>query len=314
MKRWLIVVGAFALVVASGVQAHAQMGIVRGKVVDQKDEPVAEATVQFDFTGEATRQYTTKTDKDGWYTQMVASGPYRITVTKPGYQGVFQDARVASGTTTPTVLPVMKIVDRKVAAEEAMAPILEQFEKADELMQAGKLDEAIAVYVDVTAKYPNIPETYFNLGSVYARQEKWTEAEAAYQKVIELQPDNSMAKVLLAETHKNMGRADEAVAAIEQLIAENPDDPELHYSLGVFYLNAQRYAEAFASFEKVRSLDPDNVNVLYLLGTLSINLGETEKAVGFFQSYLEKAPEDGQYRATASELLSMLQSPEPAQK
>jgi predicted Zn-dependent protease len=311
MNRWLSVIGAFALVVASGVQAHAQMGIVRGKVVDQADEPVAEATVQFEFTGEATRQYTTKTDKGGWYTQMVASGPYRVIVTKPGYQGSYQDVRVASSTSTPTVVPTFQIVDSKVAAEEAMAPILEEFEKANQLVEAGKLDEAIAVYLDVTAKYPNIPETYFNVGSVYAQQEKWPEAEAAYQKVIELQPGNTMAKVLLAETHKNMGRAEEAVAAVEQLIAENPDDPELHYNLGVFYLNAQRYEEAFASFDRVRVLDPDNANVLYLLGTLSINLGETERAVGFFQSYLDKAPEDGQYRATATELLSKIQ-PAPA--
>jgi cytochrome c-type biogenesis protein CcmH/NrfG len=310
MNRLLTVVGVFALLVVSAAQAHAQMGIVRGKVVDQGDKPVAEATVEFAFTGESNRQYTTKTDKGGWYTQMVASGPYHVTVTKDGYQGMAQDVRVPSGTTTPTVLPTVKIVDREVAAREAMAPILEQFKKADELAQAGKMDEAIAVYEDVKAQHPNIVEAYFNLGSLYARQEKWPEAEAEYQKVIELQPDNSMARVLLAQTHRNMGRADEAVAEVEQLIAENPDDPELYYNLGVFYLNAQRYEDAFKSFDKVRTLDPDNLDVLYLLGTLSLNLGETQKAVDFFQSYLDKAPEDAQYRATASELLSKIQAAE----
>jgi tetratricopeptide (TPR) repeat protein len=317
MKPWLGVVGAFALVVACGMEARAQygqMGIARGRVLDQNGEPVAGATVHFEFTGESKADYTVETGKDGRFTQMIRSGTYRVTATKDGYRGSYQDVRVRSGTSTTTDLPDFQIVEAKVAAQEAMAPILEKFKVADELLASGKPDEAIAVYRGLQAEYPNIPEIYFNLGSVYAQQEKWPEAEAEYLKVIELQPDNSMAKVLLAETHKNMGRADEAVAAIEQLIAENPDDPELHYNLGVFYLNEQRHEEAFASFDKVRTLDPGNVNVLYLLGTLSINLGETERAVGFFESYLEKAPEDGEYRANASELLARLQPAEAAQK
>ena len=45
MKPWLTVVGAFALVVASGVEAHAQMGAARGEVVDANGEPVAGVTV-----------------------------------------------------------------------------------------------------------------------------------------------------------------------------------------------------------------------------------------------------------------------------
>ena len=77
--------------------------------------------------------------------------------------------------------------------------------------------------------------------------------------------------------------------------------------MGVFHLNAQRYEEAFAAFQRVRELSPDNANVLYLLGTLSLNLGNLEQAIGFLQSYLAEAPEDGQYRATAQDLLSKLQ-------
>lgn len=304
MKRWLRVVGAFALVAASGVEARAQMGVARGDVVDEKGAPVAGATVQLKFIGDMEREYTTKTDAKGQYTQVVGTGMYRVIASKDGYQGTYTDQRVRTG--DPTDLPTLAIVSREAVARKAMAPILEQFEKAAALSKAGKLDEAVAVYRKLEAEHPKIPELHFNLGTLYARQEKWPEAEAAYKKAIELDPGNAQAQVLLADVHRRMGRTDEAVAAMEKLVATNPDDPKLSYDLGVFYLNERRYEEAVASLEKVPKRDPGNVDVLYLLGTASLNLGQVEKAVGFLQSYLDKAPADGQYRANASALISKL--------
>lgn len=308
MKQWLRVVGALALVVASGVEARAQMGVARGKVVDQEGEPVAGAVVQFEFLGGVERHYTTETNDKGAYTQVIASGRYRVTASKDGYRGSYLDRSVSSG--SPTDLPTLEIVDQEAAAQAAMAPILKQFEDAAALAEAGRLDEAVAAYRELEPAHPDVPELFFNLATLYARQEKWPEAEAAFQRVLELQPDNARAEVLLAEVHKNMGRGDEALAAMEKLIEKTPEDPELHYNLGVFYLNTQRHEDAYAAFDEVRKLDPDNVDVLYLLGTLSLNLGQIDQARGHLQAYLDRAPADGQYRATATELLSKLPTSE----
>ena len=305
MKRWLRFVGAIALVAASGAEARAQMGVAQGKVVDENGAPVAGATVQLKFLGEMEREYATKTDGKGLYTQVVRSGRYRVIASKDGYQGSYLDHAVRTGDSKD--LPTLEIVSRQAVARKAMAPILEQFEKAAELSKSGKLDEAAAVYRKLEAEHPDMPELHFNLGTIYARQEKWPEAEAEYKRAIELDPANLQAHVLLADVHKRMGRTEEAVAAMQQLVAKNPDDPKLHYDLGLFYLNERRYEEAVASLEEVRKRDPDKVDVLYLLGTASLNLGQVERAVSFLQSYLDKAPADGQHRASAGALVSKLQ-------
>jgi tetratricopeptide (TPR) repeat protein len=309
MKRWLKVTGAFGLVLACAVEARAQMGAARGQVVDENGAPVAGATVEFVFVGDVERRFQTRTDAKGFYIQVVNTGTYRVIASKDGYQGSYLDQRVRTG--DPTDLPTLKIASREAVARKAMAPILEQFEKAAALSKAGKLDEAAAVYREVDAKHPDIPELHFNLGTVYMRQEKWPEAEAEYQKAIKLNPENLQAQVRLADVHKKMGRTDEAVAAMENLAAKNLDDPKLYYDLGVFYMNERRYQEAFAALDEVRKRDPDNVDVLYLLGTVSLNLGQVERAVGFLQSYLDKAPADGPYRTNASGLVSKLQPAKP---
>jgi predicted Zn-dependent protease len=311
MKGWLRVVGALALVLASGVHARAQMGAARGQVVDEDGDPVAGATVELLFLGEVDRKFTTETNDKGRYTQMVNTGRYRVTVSKEGYQGTYLDQRIETG--APTDLPTLTLVSRESAVRKAMAPVLEQFKKAAELSAAGKVDEAIAIYRAVEKEHPKIPELHFNLGTLYSRQKRFPEAETEYLKAIELAPDSVDAHVLLADVRKNMGRADEAVAALQKLVAESPEDARLHYELGRFYISVDRQEDAFASFEKVRELDPENVDVLYLLGTLSINQSKVEQAVSFLQSYLDRAPEDGRWRANARDLLSRLQPEETPQ-
>src|SRR5437667_11420341 len=88
MKR-LLIAGAFVLGLALvGAPAHAQTGTARGKVVDDKGQPIPEAKVVLEFTGGVTRKYETKTSKKGEFTQVGRyPGPYRITVTKDGFQG-----------------------------------------------------------------------------------------------------------------------------------------------------------------------------------------------------------------------------------
>lgn len=310
MVRWLGVVPALALVLASGAEARAQMGAAVGQVVDENRAPVMGATVQFTFIGEIQREVSTRTDAKGRYTQSLPSGRYRITVKMDGYQGTYLDQGIPKGAATD--VPTLKIVSRGKLIQDAMAPILKEFDKATELSKAGKLDEAMAVYRELEAKHPDMPQVHYNIGTVYVRQEKWPEAAAALQKAVELDAHNTQARVLLATTYQQLGRTDEALAAMEKLKAENPENPRFHYEIGVLHLNAKRYDEAFAAFEEVRKTDPANVDVLYLLGTISLNLGQVEQAAEYLESYLARAPADGQHRDTASKLLASLRPKTPA--
>src|SRR5260370_19934893 len=121
MKR-LLIAGPFVLGLALvGVPAQAQTGTARGKVVDEKGQPIPEAKVVLEFTGGVTRKYETKTSKKGEFTQVgMYPGGYKITVTKDGFQGSVTAFRIGLG--DPTQVPAFNLLSAAEARKAAGGP------------------------------------------------------------------------------------------------------------------------------------------------------------------------------------------------
>ncbi|MBA2565737.1 MAG: tetratricopeptide repeat protein [Gemmatimonadetes bacterium] len=77
---------------------------------------------------------------------------------------------------------------------------------AAKLAAAGKLDEAQKLLEQAVAIRPEGPEAWTNLGTVYMRQENNEKAVEAYEKALELKPDNEAVLYNLAVTYHQLGR------------------------------------------------------------------------------------------------------------
>lgn len=64
--------------------------------------------------------------------------------------------------------------------------------------QAGKPDEAIATFSQLTGEYPELPEPYNNLAALYAKQGQLDKARAALEMAIRINPAYAIA-------HENLG-------------------------------------------------------------------------------------------------------------
>jgi tetratricopeptide (TPR) repeat protein len=309
MRSWLVVAVLLAIPAA---ELQAQSGIARGKVVDENEKGVPDATVVFEYRGGFEQRYEGKTNEKGEYTQIVRPGRYRIVAGKGDeYQPAFLDHTIDIGQSD---VPTIQIVSREAAMRAALEedPVHGPLQKAMQATQAGKHDEAEALYRQVLEKDASIPEVHYNLGSIYAGREDWTSAESAYRKVLELKPEFSEAYVALSQVYEATGRQPEALEVLIQGVAANESDSGLQYDLGVLYFNAKRGEEAEAAFRKVAALDEENFKVHYLLGTLALNRGDAEGAVSQLETYLSKAPEDAEDVATARALLETLEKgPQP---
>jgi len=310
MKHVYVAAGLVAagLLLPSAAGWAQSTGAVRGRVVDEKGQPVPEAVVSLDYQGGVTRKFDIKTNKKGEFTQVgLTPGGYRITVSKDGYQGTYLDTRVSLG--EPVQLPDFKLVTRAAAqaaaggeTEKANAALRELFAKANQLSTEGKYDEAVAAYQEVLAKNPTVAEAHLNLGYIYRQKKDWANAEAAYKKALEVRPNYSEANAGLMAVYQESGQADKAAA----LATSAASDPKVQFSVGVTALNAGKYDDALAAFQKVAAADPSNAEVHYYIGTILVGQNKIPDAVTSLEKYLSMNPTNQQNVATAQGLLAAL--------
>src|SRR3984893_5223971 len=128
---------------AIAVPAVAQMGgMVKGTVVDDKNQPVegAKVTISMADTG---RKFETKTDKKGQYLQIgLASGAYVVVAEKNKLASAPQKATIRAG--SPAELNLVIGVAADALTKEGLAKagaLRSAFEAGVALSQAGKHEE-----------------------------------------------------------------------------------------------------------------------------------------------------------------------------
>jgi cytochrome c-type biogenesis protein CcmH/NrfG len=309
MKRSLLAGGLCLAALLAGGEAFAQTGTARGKVVDEKDQPVPEAQVLLEYQGGVTRKMETKTNKKGEFTQVgMYPGPYKITISKEGFAPAVIEYRIAMG--EPTYLPDVKILSKAAAQAATRDPVREEltanFKKATELTQAGQLDQAEVLYKEILVKHPSVPEVHYNLGYVYAQKKDWPSAEGAYLKAIELRPNYGEAYTALSRVYSNSGQQAKATEILAKAAAENQGDPKVQFGVAVDLFNQGKADEAAAAFQKVLGLDPNHAESYYFLGSLAVQQNKIPEAVTHLEKYLSMKPTNAQNVATAQGLLQAL--------
>ena len=305
MKRVFVIGGLLAAFVLAAGEARAQTGTARGKVLDEKGQGIVDVKVVLEFQGGVTRHYETKTNKKGEFTQVgLFPGDYKIAAGKDGYAPNGMEHKIGIGEVT--YLPDIKLADAKKVAEAQAAKqeedIVPIFNKAADLGKAGKLDEAEAVYKEVIAKAPTIPEAHLNLGYIYRQKKDWASAEASYKKALELRPGYSEATSGLLAVYQGSGQADKA----RELAESATGDATVQFDLAAELLNENKYEEALAAFQRAAAADPSNPEPVYYIGAILVGLNRADEARTNLEKYIAMNPSNAQNVATAQGLLQAL--------
>ncbi len=309
MKRLLFASCALAVLTLAAPLAQAQTGTARGRVLDDKDQPLADVKVKIEYQGGVTRTVNVTTNKKGEYTQVgLQPGMYRFTAAKEGFQGGFVEVRVNLGDVTP--IPEIKLhsleAAKAAAAEAAGSSLAGPFKAAVELMLGGKLAEAEAAFVDLAAKNPSVPQIHYNLGQLYTRKGDNAAAEAAYRKTIEVDASYAEGYIGLSNLLMATRQMDKALEVIQKAATENAGEGKLQLQLGVVLFNSNKYEEAGAALTKALADDPAMTEANYYLGTIAVTQNKPAEAVAFLEKYLASNPPAGQNRQAAEGLLGYL--------
>src|SRR5713101_7254844 len=152
------------------------------------------------------------------------------------------------------------------ATPQGGADVNEAFQLATAAMREGHLEEAGAVFENITHSAPTFVGAHFNLGLVREEQGRFEDAAASLKKALALNPRLRGANLFLAIAHYRLNQYGPAAAALRLEIKLNPADPKAWMWLGVVELAQEQPEEAAVALDKAAKLAPNDVDILYHRG------------------------------------------------
>jgi tetratricopeptide (TPR) repeat protein len=163
----------------------------------------------------------------------------------------------------------------------------------DQYAQTGFTVKAIAIYKKLSKLTPNNTETTTKLAELYGQQGLYNDARAQYmqiadallragdnnqaarifQRILEMDPENTATQSKLADLYMKLGRRDEA--------------RNIYYNAAESLYVRGSYDAAEEALKKVITLDPNNGGALLLRGLIAADSGDSATAI----QMLEKVPD-----------------------
>ena len=124
----------------------------------------------------------------------------------------------------------------------------------------------------------------FSLGEALESSDRRA-AEAAYRRVLALDPDHADAYLNLGALLCEAKRCREAVALYDEALRRRPDEALLHFNRAVALEDQGRPIEALAAYNASLLLQPDLADAHYNAARLHEQLGDAKNAVRHFSAY-----------------------------
>ncbi len=158
-------------------------------------------------------------------------------------------------------------------------------------LRVGRQDLAIEMVEKAIAILPKAALFYPTLGAALVAQGKFDEAVAAYRRGIELDPNLAAAHNNLGEVLCRLERFEESAAASRRAIALDPNLALAHGNLGVALHQLGRLTEAEACYRRAIALKPDYADAFNNLGRTLQELWRFDEAVACYARALALQPD-----------------------
>jgi serine/threonine protein kinase/lipopolysaccharide biosynthesis regulator YciM len=127
---------------------------------------------------------------------------------------------------------------------------------------------------------PDLAEAHVVMGDIQNIYDwDWAAADKAYQRALELEPNNSAAATGAAKLAVTLGRADEAVDLLKRSVIHDPLNSYAFYRMGYCALLAQRYEEATEALERALELTDVGWPSRFMLSLVYIELNDPQRAL-----------------------------------
>ena len=167
--------------------------------------------------------------------------------------------------------------ERRAQKSKTLAPAA-QCEAGHRYLQSGQLLEAQLCCQRLLTADPDHADALHLMGLIAFRAGQHDHALEWTARAIAQEPKPDYI-ASLATTLLKQGRREEALKAFDKAVQLKPDDAALWKQMGDALLELQRYDHALLSFQHVLKLDPRHQDAAYKSGVLLNDVGRFEEAV-----------------------------------
>ncbi|HEY3862855.1 MAG TPA: tetratricopeptide repeat protein [Verrucomicrobiae bacterium] len=118
-------------------------------------------------------------------------------------------------------------------------------------------DQALGVYRQMAAMFPKAPEIPLRIGLVFQHSGNLRQARVAFEKALEMAPDNLSALRQITSLDIVEKHFTEAQARVTEVMGRHPKAPEIVLLQGDLYLAETKTNDAETSYSKAIEMDPD---------------------------------------------------------
>jgi Flp pilus assembly protein TadD len=157
--------------------------------------------------------------------------------------------------------------------------------------QARIYQDSETLWGDTLAKNPQCWMAHNNLGTVFLREGKVSDAIAHFDQALEIKPDDAEAHTNLGIALYQTGKREEAMEHFQQALRINPNKAEAHGNLGIALAQTGKIEEAIAHYERALRIKPDIAEVYSNLGNALARVGRVPEAIVQYEQALRIKPD-----------------------
>ncbi|MGH9517716.1 MAG: tetratricopeptide repeat protein [Terriglobales bacterium] len=146
-------------------------------------------------------------------------------------------------------------------------------------LDRGDLESSEKHLWDILSVEPTNEQALVMLGTIRVRQQRFTEAEALFRRVLQLNPKSIAASRGLAASLVDQGKQDEAIRQYKETIELDPRDSSVKIEVAKLYLARNDFADGLATLDTIKLMLP--VSAVPLKAACLLGLGRRADAEAF---------------------------------
>jgi tetratricopeptide (TPR) repeat protein len=161
--------------------------------------------------------------------------------------------------------------------------------------ERGRIDEALALALEATQRFPLIPRTWIDLAKVQAARNAVSDEISALEKAVQINPRFGEASRLLSSAHERAFDLPSAEHVLRRAIAAEPDDAYNHGWLAAVVWRRGQQDEALSLLEHAVTLQPEYAWAWQKLHEWSGEMKQPNRATDLLHRLAESRPGETQW-------------------